>query len=314
MRLVITGALGHIGSRLTRHLGESLGAGTEIILIDNLLTQRYPSLFNLPEPARYRFHELDVSKDSLENCFEGADVVIHLAAITDAASSFDNSEEVERNNLEATRKVARACLESNSRMIHLSSTSVYGTQEETVDEFCSDAELQPQSPYAKCKLNEEKLLQEMGQQHSLDFVVCRFGTICGVSPGIRFHTAVNKFCWQAVMNKPITVWRTALHQKRPYLSLDDAVSAIEFIVKENVFDGQIYNVLTDNKTVNEIIESIQQHIGNLEVSFVDTQIMNQLSYEVLNARFRKLGFHYNGSIDQAIAETIALLAPARSLG
>ena len=50
-------------------------------------------------------------------------------------------------------------------------------------------------------------------------VSCRFGTIFGASPGMRFHTAVNKFCWQAVMGQPITVWSTAYDQKRPYLEV-----------------------------------------------------------------------------------------------
>ena len=34
---------------------------------------------------------------------------------------------------------------------------------------------------------------------------------------MRFHTAVNKSCWQAVMGQPLTVWETAYGQKRTYL-------------------------------------------------------------------------------------------------
>src|ERR1700704_5984440 len=61
-------------------------------------------------------------------------------------------------------------------------------------------------------------------------VIFRFGTIAGASIGMRFHTAVNKFAWQACLGIPITVWRTALHQKRPYLSLRDAVRALAFVL------------------------------------------------------------------------------------
>ena len=63
-----------------------------------------------------------------------SDVVIHLAAITDAARSFDNVELLEQNNYEATRKIAEACTETDTRLISLSSTSVYGTQKEVVSE------------------------------------------------------------------------------------------------------------------------------------------------------------------------------------
>ena len=74
----------------------------------------------------------------------------------------------------------------------------------------------------------------MREKAGLRFITCRFGTIFGTSIGMRFHTAVNKFCWQAVIGQPITVWRTALHQYRPYLDLKDAVKAIVYYQKEFV--------------------------------------------------------------------------------
>jgi len=58
MRVVVTGALGHIGSRLIGALPTSF-PGSEIVLVDDLSTQRYPSLFDLPEDGRYRFVEIE---------------------------------------------------------------------------------------------------------------------------------------------------------------------------------------------------------------------------------------------------------------
>jgi nucleoside-diphosphate-sugar epimerase len=311
MKFVVTGALGHIGSRLIRELPAAF-AGAEVVMVDNMITQRYCSLFNLPTSGKYNFIEADVLTTDLKPIIKGADAVFQLAALTDAAGSFNNKEAVENNNFNATSKVSQACSEMKCPMIHLSSTSVYGTQKEVVDENCSEEELKPQSPYAHTKLKEEKLLQEMGANGNLRFVTCRFGTICGISQGMRFHTAINKFCWQAVMGQPITVWRTALHQKRPYLTLDDAMKAFVFIIKNNLFDGKIYNVLTKNMTVNDIIQIIQQHISKVEIKYVDTEIMNQLSYEVLCERFCGKGFKVTGSIDKNIEETIKLLKPNRS--
>jgi hypothetical protein len=43
------------------------------------------------------------------------------------------------------------------------------------------------------------------------------------------------------------------------------------------------------------------------VKYVDSEIMNQLSYEVSSARFQKLGFAFEGSLDKSIQETIELL-------
>ncbi len=309
MRFVVTGALGHIGSQLIRELPAAF-PNAEIVMIDNMVTQRYCSLFNLPTGGKYHFIETDVLTTDLNPIVKGADVVFQLAALTDAAGSFKNKDAVENNNFNATVKVAQACSENKCPMIHLSSTSVYGTQKEVVDENCSEEELKPQSPYAHTKLKEEKFLQELGAKGQLRFVTCRFGTICGISAGMRFHTAINKFCWQAVMGQPITVWRTALHQKRPYLTLDDAMRAFVFIVKNNLFDGKIYNVLTRNMTVNDIILLIQKHIPKVEIQYVDTEIMNQLSYEVLCERFCGKGFKFAGSIARCIDDTIKLLTAA----
>ena len=156
MKIVVTGSLGHIGSYIIRNLGIQFPMA-EIIMIDNMMTQRFPSLFNLPPMGKYRFIEGDVTKMDLDIVFSGASVVIHLAAITDAAGSFDRAEELEENNYQSTVKVANACAKNGASLIALSSTSVYGTQNEVVDEDCSKEELQPQSPYAVTKLKEEKI-------------------------------------------------------------------------------------------------------------------------------------------------------------
>ena len=306
MHIVVTGALGHIGSHLIRALPERF-PDLDLTLIDNMSTQRYASLFNLPSAARYRFIEGDVMRLALEPLFDGADLVIHLAAITDAAGSFDMREKVERENFGATERVAAACVATGTAMMLSSSTSVYGTQKSLVDENCGAEDLKPQSPYAETKLREEALVAGLAAQGKLRAIIFRFGTIFGTSPGMRFHTAVNKFCWQAVLGQKLTVWRTAYDQVRPYLALEDAGRAIAFALERNLFDGRIYNVVTSNHTVRQVVETIGAKLGAVDVGFVDEKIMNQLSYEVANTRMLAAGFTFIGNLDRGIADTVALL-------
>jgi dTDP-D-glucose 4,6-dehydratase len=56
MKIVIAGALGHIGSAIIRQIPSKLDV-TEIVMIDNMMTQRYCSLFNLSAGVKYRFIE-----------------------------------------------------------------------------------------------------------------------------------------------------------------------------------------------------------------------------------------------------------------
>jgi len=302
MKILITGALGHIGSKLIHSIkpGEFEG----IRLIDNMLTQRYASLFNLPNGVNFAFIEEDILKGDLIKLLTDVDCVIHLAAITDAAGSFNCRDEIEKVNYDGTKRVAEACIETNTNLLFPSTTSVYGSQSEQVDETCSIVELQPQSPYAEYKLKSEQMLQEMGKNYGLKFVTCRFGTIFGTSIGMRFHTAVNKFCWQAVMGQSLTVWKTAMNQKRPYLGVSDAVKAIKFIIEKNIFNGEIYNIVSSNNTVSEIVDTIRKLVPNLKVELVDSEIMNQLSYNVISDKIKKIGFTTSNNIHTHIKSTI----------
>lgn len=309
-RLLITGALGHIGSRLIHAL--TPGSFDEVVLVDNLSAQRVCSTFNLPAGVPFRFIEADVCTADIDSLLVGVGVVLHLAAITNAAGSFEIQEHVERVNFDGTRRVAEACVRAGARLLFPSTTSVYGTQESTVDEACSLADLQPQSPYASSKLKAEQLLETMGREQGLQFFIGRFGTVYGTSIGMRFHTAINKFCWQATTGEPLTVWRTAIDQYRPYLDVADAVRAIHFVIDNDLFDGRIYNVLTENATVRTIVDIIREEIPDVEVRYVETRIMNQLSYRVSAQRVAAAGFTPAGSMRSGIAETLHLLSGIRA--
>ncbi len=302
MKLIITGALGHVGSAIIHNLRDNNNF-SQIILIDNLHSQRFCSLFSLPKGVNFKFIEMDILTSDISKYIDKGDIVIHLAAITDAASSFGNEKEVEEVNLKGTEIVAISCAEKGAKLFFPSTTSVYGVQDGLVDEN-SEEDLAPQSPYAKSKLDAENVLIELGKRSSLNFVICRLGTIFGYSIGMRFHTAVNKFCWQAVMNQPLTVWTTAFNQKRPYLDLNDCVRGINFIISNSIFDNEIYNVLTTNKTVEDIVNVIDANVKNIEIKYVDSEIMNQLSYEVSNQKFSSKGFKFKGVLETSISKTI----------
>jgi UDP-glucose 4-epimerase len=124
------------------------------------------------------------------------------------------------------KNIISFCKTKKAKLIHISSTSVYGKQTSVVDETCEKKFLKPQSPYADIKLIEEKMLKK--ESKKIKYITYRFGTISGVSSGMRFHTAVNKFCLNASIEEPITVYKTALNQFRPYLSLKDAFKVFKF--------------------------------------------------------------------------------------
>jgi nucleoside-diphosphate-sugar epimerase len=308
MKLLITGALGHIGSRFIHSIKP--GEFEVVIMLDNLSTQRYCALFKLPMGVKFKFMEVDICSDKLDQYFKGIDAVVHLAAMTDATSSIDKQKEIEEVNFVGTKKVAQACIRNRCKLFFPSSTSVYTSVSESIDEDSETNIKKAQTPYAASKIKAEKLLAKMSKENGLKYTICRFGTIFGTSKGMRFHTAVNKFCWQAVMGLPITVWKTALNQKRPYLDLSDAVSAIKFILKKNLFNGEVFNVVTVNCAVKDIIEKISKYVPDVSIKYIDSKAMNQLSYLVSIDKLKIQGFRIKGDLDKNIKDSVNLLKNA----
>ncbi len=300
MNIVITGSLGHIGTYLLFN-SHKLKKIKKIYAIDKI-DEKMLVLLNLTLKRKVFFINQDLSKKKINLKNENIDFVIHLASTTNAAASLNNKKDVYKNNLSCFKNVINFCKKRKAKLIHISSTSVYGSQELYVDEECK--ELKPQSPYAEVKIKEEKILKKINTR--LKYVSLRFGTIVGPSAGMRFHTAVNKFCMQAYLDEPLHVWRTALNQFRPYLSIRDAFKALSFFLMKKNINNQLYNIVSENLTVKQIIKKIQKH-KKTKIKLVNEKIMNQLSYKTKSVKVQKMGLKLDSKLQEDINMTFKLL-------
>ena len=304
MNLLITGGCGHIGSYLIHNITK-IKKIKKTYVIDNFKSTNINSLFNLNKKNKINFHQIDLSKKNCLNKFRNIDYVIHLASMTNAAGSFNKKKEMYKNNIGCLKNIISFCKKNKSKLIHISSTSVYGKQTDMVDETCERKFLKPQSPYADIKLIEERMLKK--ETKNLSYITYRFGTISGISKGMRFHTAVNKFCLNASLNTDISVYKTALHQYRPYLSLKDSFKLFKFTIEKDLFNNDIYNALSENCTVNQIIQKIKKFKKNIKIKFVSSEIMNQLSYHVDKRKLNNEGLILNNKIENDVKDTMKLL-------
>ena len=304
MKLLITGCCGHIGSYLVENLFK-IKKIKKAILIDNLESNRFNSLFNIKKKNNFKFLLRDLTDDKSLDDLKDVDLVIHLASMTNAEKSFGKKDIMYSNNISCLKTVIKLCKRTKAKLIHISSTSVYGKQTKVVDETCEEKYLKPQSPYADIKLIEEKMIKK--ESKHIKYNTFRFGTISGVSKGIRFHTAVNKFCFNAAISEKISVYKTALNQYRPYLSLNDAFKVFKFCIEKNFFHNDIFNILSGNFTVNQILTKIKKYRKSIKIKLVDSPIMNQLSYHVSQNKINKFGLILNHDIEKDIKDTIKLL-------
>jgi len=300
-KVLITGGLGHIGSHLIRKLPLEY----DITVIDNLLTQRYCSLFDLDRNIKFIEKDID---ELIEKDVVGIDVVIHLAAITNAERSFKNKEEVENVNLVKTEKFIGLCKRARiPYFIFPSSTSVYGVSADVVYED-DDSVVNPQSPYAETKIGIENLLKN---QSDISYLILRFGTIFGESIGMRFHTAINKFCYEVSLGKPLTIWKQNYEQVRPYLGLDDAVGSIIHFLNHTEYFNQTYNIITGNYKLSNVVKSIEKVTSKVELNMVDTPLLNQFSYDVSDDKVKKIGFKPKDELEVFVKNTLNKLRNLR---
>ena len=303
MNILITGSCGHIGSYLVQNLYK-IKKVKKAFLVDNLTSNKINSLFNLNKKNKVNFFLKDLNNIKSLDDFTNIDIVFHFASMTDAAKSFENQIEMRKNNINCLNTVIRFCIKTGAKLVHLSSTSVYGKQAAIVDEECEKKYLKPQSPYAKIKIEEEDILKRKSKL--INYITLRFGTIVGISSGMRFYTAVNSFCLSAALNEKIKIYKTALNQYRPYLSLSDAFKVFKFCIEKNFFENDIYNVVSNNFTVNQIIEKIKKIKKNSTTILVNSSIMNKLSYHVDKKKLQNKGLFLNSNLNRDIYNTLKL--------
>ena len=302
MKILITGGLGHIGSYLLENI-DKIKFIKKIYVIDNLSTNRYCSLYNLPKTdKKIYFYQNDLSLKNALKKFKKVDVVINLASLTDAENSLKIKNEIYRNNLGIFKNVLKYCEKNSSKLIHISSTSVYGEQKGLVDESCE--KLRPKSPYAEIKVKEEKILNK--NETKIRFVSYRFGTISGVSKGMRFHTVINKFCLYTVLGKPLPIWKNMMNKPRPYLSLRDAFKVIKFTIENNFFNNKTFNILSQNLTLKKVVSFFKKYKRTIKIKYEKSKLINQYTYKVSNKKFTENAFLLRSNIHDDIKSTFKM--------
>ena len=74
-----------------------------------------------------------------------------------------------------------------------------------------------------------------------------------------------------------------------------------------IFLKMIYNALSGNFTVNQILKKIKKYKKKVRIKFVASAIMNQLSYHVSKEKLNKEGLILKSNLNKDIKATIKLL-------
>lgn len=304
--IMVTGGCGYIGSALVPHLLKQPEV-EKVVIVDNLAKGRLESIAYLFDrfPGRLHFVRTDVRKrdqvDAAISMHGVPDAIVHLAATIDAASSLDEDKRIlcEQVNYEATVSLAERAVELGvATFVGHSSTSVYGHGGQDVLDESSPC--QPVTPYGKTKLASEQILELSSDRTRI--TMFRPASVFGWAPGYRYEVAVNLLSLYAHVGVPMTVYRTAEKENRPYLAIEDCVQTLELALRNpERLAGKAWNAVSFNATLGEIIDVIRGLYPDASYRYTDAELVNQISFTVSGERLYQEGFRPTGRLDTALA-------------
>jgi nucleoside-diphosphate-sugar epimerase len=292
VRILVTGTEGYLGSLLAPTL---LGRGDDVTGLD---TGYYKNgwLYN---GVRETPHTLvkdirHVTPDDLV----GFDAVVHMAELSNDPIGDRIGDVTYDINHHGSVALASAAKRAGvSRFVYMSSCSVYGVADGTVDET---SPTDPQTAYARCKALVERDVTALADD---DFspTFLRNATAFGASPRQRFDIVLNNLAGLAwtthriAMTSDGTPWRPLVHG----LDIAKAIRAVLDAPREDVH-AQVLNVGADanNYTVREIAETVGAEFPGCEVSFGEPSADNR-SYRVSFAKIREVLPGYDTDWDAA---------------
>ncbi|MEZ4722365.1 MAG: SDR family oxidoreductase [Flavobacteriales bacterium] len=269
MRILVTGGAGYIGTALVSQLS-MMNDLDEIIVYDNLSRRNY-NLFiaNKFHHNKLRFIQSDIlDSRRLKKALEGVDVVYHLAAKVSTPFASDDAHSFEQINHWGTAELVYA-LEENpvKQLIFLSSTSVYGSTSELVNE---DSPLKSQSFYGISKVRGEQQVKRLSEQCEVHVIRC--GNVYGYNPSMRFEAVINRFVFEAHYNNRINIHGSG-KQIRAFVHIDSVAESLVRLIQLSPVGARVpsgtYNLVEQNLSILEISSDLKELYPKLEFIFID---------------------------------------------
>lgn len=251
MNILVTGGLGTVGAGL---VAELRARGHRVVCCD---------LIHQPDEST-GYARCDISEfRQLERVFTEFgpfDLVYNCAAEFGRWNGEDFYEDLWRTNTIGVKHLIRLQEARRFRLVHFSSSEVYGDWPDImVESVMDDVEVKQLNDYAMTKWVNEMQIRNSAAQHSTETVVVRLFNTYG--PGEHFspYRSVNcRFLYSALHDQPWTVHRG--HQ-RTSTYLPDAVRTVANIA-EHFQPGETYNIGgADLHTIEELSDLVLDITG-----------------------------------------------------
>ncbi|MBA1340264.1 MAG: Nucleoside-diphosphate-sugar epimerase/dTDP-4-dehydrorhamnose 3,5-epimerase [Pelagibacterales bacterium] len=298
--IVITGGLGYIGSELCKiYSGESWNS--KITVIDNrFISERVNQLRNW----NMNFVHGDIlDKEIINKYCKEADIVHHLAGITDVPRVKSESSEANDNKIklvaeEGTKNIIEA-ISGNCKIILPSTHVVFEGMEKVKNDILENEDTKPVLSYATSKAINEKQLKNSGK----NYIILRLGSVYGYSTDTaRIDIMPNFFSKMASQDGTLKLFAGG-KQVKSLVPLIDVARCFKFMEEKNDISNEIFNLTKDTVTVKEVAQICKKHNPKVILKETNDEIPN-LGFSLSNKKILKTGFKFLYGLDESIKEMI----------
>jgi dTDP-glucose 4,6-dehydratase len=307
MRVVITGAAGFIGSRLSEVLvaqAERLGYD-DVVLFDALTySGRLENLEVVLRDSRVTFVKGSITDELVtDEVLDGAHAVLHLAAESHVDRSITGARLFYETNVMGTQQLLESARRAGvERFVHVSTDEVYGSIDEGA--WREDHLLEPNSPYSSSKAGSDLAALAYQRTYGLNVMVTR----CSNNYGPRQfpEKLIPLFVTNLFDGVKVPLYGDG-QNIRDWLFVDDHCRGI-LRVLEAGRAGEIYNIGGGTELTNTEITHLLLELCGAEASMIELvadRLGHDRRYSVDWSKIHdELGYQPEVDFEEGLARTV----------
>jgi nucleoside-diphosphate-sugar epimerase/SAM-dependent methyltransferase len=298
-KIVITGGLGYLGTELCR-LYSGVSRVKKIIATDKRFLSERVSELNKYNIEFIQGSILD--KKFIENIVKDADVIHHLAGITDVAYIKDDINPQRDKNIEEVAIIGTNniidSIKRSCKIIFPSTHVVFEGLSEVRMNLSEDEKVAPVMKYAMSKVQNEIDIKKRVN----NYIILRLASVYGFSSdSTRLSIMPNLFSKISSQNNQISLYAEG-KQLKSLVSIIDVVRCMKFM-EESTYNNQIFHLSNENYSVKDVALLCKKINPRTKILETKEKIPN-LGYTLSNKKLLSTGFKFLYNLEESIKDMI----------
>ena len=274
MKILVTGGAGFIGSNTCEDLVHN---GHHVICLDNFLTGKRENISHLVSNEQFTLVEGDIRDiDSCRKAVQGADVVLHLAALGSVPRSISDPVTTNDININGTLNMIVATRDAGiKRFVYAASSSTYGDSESMPK--VEDIIGKPLSPYAITKYVNELYADIFSTTYGLETIGLRYFNVFGrkQDPNGAYASVIPKFVSQLMKGEPPVINGDG-NYSRDFTYIDNVIQAnlLSLVTTNEKAINTVYNVAYgDRNTLNDLMDYLKEYLSEFDSKISNVEVI-----------------------------------------